>query len=257
MSFELLNDDERFLFAHISDLAAQSRRTGVLRFSRFLNEREALIAENAGRAEGASPIFYGGYDGASRKVCGFFEGTYAEEMPLDSKYDLFSVRAVTFSFRACDKLCHRDFLGAILNTGLKRSVLGDISVSEDHAVVFCPKTVEDLLLGLTKIGRVGVKPQRGIMGSLPEQRFETLDRTVSSLRLDRLVGACANLSCDRSATLIRTGQVSADFSVCTSVSSVVKENVVISIRGYGKFRLAKIAGETKKGKIRLIIEKYA
>lgn len=256
MSLEL-SGDERFLFAHISDLAVKSRKTGVPCFSRYLNEREVVIALEAGKREGVSPIFYGGYDGASRKVCGFFEGTYAEEMPLDSKYDLFSVCAVTFSFRSCDKLSHRDFLGAILNTGLERSVVGDILVSEDRAVVFCLNAAAEVAEGLTKIGRVGVKPQRGIVGELPNQKFETLDRTVSSLRLDRVVGACANLSCDRSATLIKSGQVSADFSVCMNVSGVVKENAVISIRGYGKFRLAKIAGETKKGKIRLIIEKYA
>lgn len=257
MSFELLSEEERFLFAHISDLAAKSRTTGVPRFSRFLNEREIVISREAGKKESANAIFYGGYDGASRKVCGFFEGTYAEEMPLDCKYDLFSVSAVTFSFRNCDKLSHRDFLGAILNIGLERSVVGDISVDEDRAVVFCLDVAADAVAGLTKIGRVGVKPHLGIIGDIPKQKYVTLDRTVSSLRLDRVVGACADLSCSKSATLIKSGQVSADFSVCMNVSGIVKENAVISIRGYGKFRLAKIVGETKKGKMRLIIEKYA
>ncbi|MDE6727999.1 MAG: hypothetical protein K2J80_08690 [Oscillospiraceae bacterium] len=257
MSIEFQNDDERFLSAHITDLVSTSRKTGVPRFSRFLNERERIIAENAARAAGADPIFYGGYDGATRTVCGFFAGTYAEEMSIDSKYDLFSVQAVTFSFRNCDKLSHRDFLGAILNTGLERSVLGDIPTAEDHAVVFCLDTAAELVLGLTKIGRVGVKPELGITKEIPKAKFETLDRTVSSLRLDRLVGACTNLSGDRSASLIRSGQVSADFSVCLNVSSIVKENTVISIRGYGRFRLSKIVGETKKGKIHIIIEKYA
>lgn len=252
-----LNDDERYLFAHITDLAALSRKTGVPRFSRFLNEREAVIAKNAARTENASPIFYGGYDGAARTVCGFFDGTYAEELPLSDKFDLFSVPAVTFSFRGSDKLTHRDFLGAILSAGEERSMLGDILVAEDHAVVFCLETAVDIIDGLLKIGNVGVRPEKGIIGELPKPKFETLDRTVSSLRLDRLVGACVNISGERSASLIKSGQVSADFSVCLNVSNVIKENTVISIRGYGRFRLAKIAGETKKGKIRVIIEKYA
>lgn len=256
MNFELLTNDERFLSAHISDLAALSRKTGVPRFSRFLNEREMIIAQNAARTQNADPIFYGGYDGAVRTVCGFFEGTYAEEMPREDKLSLFAVHAVTFSFRTCDKLTHRDFLGAILNTGLERSVLGDIRAAEDHAVVFCLEMAEALLCGLTKIGNAGVKPEPGITKEIPKAKFETLDRTVSSLRLDRLVGACTNISGDRSASLIKSGQVSADFSVCLNVSSIIKENAVISIRGYGRFRLAKIAGETKKGKIRVIIEKY-
>lgn len=265
MSFEFLNDDERFLSAHITDLAEISRRTGVPRFSRFLNEREMIIAKQAARAVNANPIFYGGYDGAARTVCGFFEGTYAENysdelpenLPINSKLDLFPIRAVTFSFRNCNKLSHRDFLGAILNLGLERSVLGDIPVAEDYAVVFCLETAEPSVLDLTKIGRVGVKTERGITKELPRAKFETLDRTVSSLRLDRLVAACANLSGDRSASLIKSGQVQADFSVCLNVSSIIKENTVLSIRGHGRFRLKEIAGETKKGKIRVVIEKYA
>lgn len=257
VSFELLTDDERFLSAHISDLAVLSRKTGVPRFSRFLNEREMIIAQNAARTQNADPIYYGGYDGAARTVCGFFEGTYAEEIPREDKLILFPMHAVTFSFRTCDKLTHRDFLGAILNTGLERSVLGDIQVAEDHAVVFCLETAEALIGSLTKIGKVGVKSEPGITKEIPKAKFETLDRTVSSLRLDRLVGACTNISGDRSASLIKSGQVSADFSVCLNVSSIIKENAVISIRGYGRFRLAKIVGETKKGKIHVIIERYA
>ncbi len=258
---DILNDDERFLSAHITDLAEISRRTGVPRFSRFLNERELIVAKQAARTANANPIFYGGYDGAARTICGFFEGTYAEDfsdkLPIDSKADLFPLRAVTFSFRNCDKLSHRDFLGAILSLGLERSVLGDILTAENYAVVFCLETAAQPVLDLTKIGRVGVKAEQGITKELPKAKFETLDRTVSSLRLDRLVAACANLSGDRSASLIKSGQVQADFSVCLNVSSIVKENTVLSIRGHGRFRIKEIVGETKKGKIRVVIEKYA
>lgn len=256
MGFDFLNDDERYLYARISDLAALSRKTGVPRFSRFLNEREAMIAKSAAGSEHAKPVFYGGFDDACRTVCGFFEGTYAEEMSPEETRELFPVSSVTFTFRKFDKLSHRDFLGAILGTGLERSVLGDIFVSEERAVVFCLETALELVCGLTKIGRAGVRTEKGITGEIPRTKLETLDRTVSSLRLDRLVGACANISGERSALLIRSGLVSADFSVCPSVSCVVKEGTVISIRGYGRFRLAKIVGETKKGRVHVLLEKF-
>lgn len=249
----ILNDEERYLSAHISDLAGLSLRSGVPRFSRFLNERERIVAADAARADNANPIFYGGYDGAARTLCGFFEGTYAEKMPKD---ELFPLCAVTFSFKKFDKLSHRDFLGAILGLGLERSVVGDILVAEDHAVVFCIDSAEQLILDLTAIGRAGVKSCRGISGELPLPKFETLDRTVSSLRLDCIVGACANIPRSRSAALIGAGQVSADFSVCDNVSAAVHENEIISVRGFGRFKMSKIVGETKKGRIRVIIDKF-
>lgn len=253
VNFEFSNDEERFLFAHISDLANLSRRTGVPRFSGFLNEREAAVALRAAQTERASPVFYGGFDGAARTVCGFFEGTYAEDLP---KEDLFPVRAVTFFFRSLDKLSHRDFLGAVLALGLKRGVVGDILVADDRAVVFCSEAAEAPIAELTKIGRVGVRSESGVAGELPEPRLQSVDATVSSLRLDCVVGACANISRDKSASLIKSGQVSADFSVCLSVSAAVKEGAVISIRGYGRFRMSKIVGETKKGRLHVVIEKY-
>ena len=45
--------------------------------------------------------------------------------------------------------------------------------------------------------------------------------------------------------------------MCLNVSGIVKEKTVISIRGYGRFRLAEIVGQTKKGRLRVVIEKYA
>ncbi len=211
------------------------------------------MAAAAARTNNANPIFYGGYDGAARTLCGFFEGTYAEELP---KEELFPLCAVTFSFRKSEALSHRDFLGAILAAGLERSAVGDILVAEDHAVAFCTESAKQLLMDIVRIGKVGVVTTEGIRGDLPEPQFEVLDRTVSSLRLDCIVGACANTSRERSASLVKSGQVSADFSVCLNVSASVREGEIVSIRGFGRFRVSKIVGETKKGRIRVVIEKF-
>jgi len=251
--FELLNDDERFLYAHITDLAKSAARSGVPRFSAFLNEREAAVAARAAADSGAAPEFYGGYDGAQRTVCGFVCGTYAEGQPFDG---LFPVRAVTFFFRERESLCHRDFLGASLALGLKRALLGDILCSEGGAVIFCHENAAELIEGLTKVGNTGVRTEAGVRITLPEVRTKKTDTVVSSLRLDCLVSAAANVSRGRSASLIKSGQVNADFFPCLDVSAVVKENTVISIRGSGRYRLSEIKGESRKGKIRVVIEKF-
>lgn len=251
-----LEQNERFLSAHISDLCRKSRGSGVPRFSSFLNEREAMIAGEAARAERSCPVFYGGYDGAARTVCGFFEQTFAEDFDEIARNELFPVRAVTFSFRNCDRLSHRDFLGAVLGVGLKREAVGDIAVSEGNAVVFCLDAVAELVLGITKIGRTGVVAENGVTKPIVKSEPLKIETTVSSMRLDCIVGACVNASRDKSASLIKSGLVSADFSVCLEVSSIVKENTVLSIRGYGRFRMSKIVGTTQKGRLRVVLEKF-
>lgn len=207
----------------------------------------------AARSVKGEPVFFGGYDGAARRVCGFFEATYAEEFPKD---ELFPVCAVTFSFRKCDKPAHRDFLGALLALGIKRELLGDILIAEDYAVVFCHENAEDMIYHVTKIGKTGVSAEKGITKPLPEVKTQKIDTTVSSLRLDCIVSAAANISRDKSASLIKSGQVNADFCPCLSVSEEIAENTVISIRGSGRYRLAEVTGETRKGRIRVVIEKY-
>lgn len=250
MDLGALNEEERYLAAHISDLQRLSEKSGVPRFSAFLNEREAAVAARAVKGE---PEFFGGYDGAARTVCGFFEGTYAEELPHE---ELFPVRTVTFSFRGCDKPAHRDFLGAILALGIKRELVGDILVAEGYAVVFCHETAEDMIYRLYKVGRFGVNAEKGLTKPVPEVKTKKTDNTVSSLRLDCIVSAAANVSREKSAALIKSGQVNADFVPCLDVSAEVGENTVISIRGSGRYRLAKISGETRKGRLHIVIEKY-
>lgn len=250
MAFSLLNEEERYLSAHIADLQRLSIRSGVPRFSAFLNEREAVVADNSVKG---TPCFYGGYDGAARVVCGFVENTYAEDLEPS---DIFPISPLTFLFRKTDKLTHRDFLGAILSLGIKRELVGDILTEEGYAVVFVHNTAADLIRAVDKIGRVGVSCEDGITKPLPVQQTKRIDTTVSSLRLDCIVSAAINTSREKSALLIKSGQVNADFSPCLNVSAEIKENTVISVRGSGRYRLSEIIGDTRKGRIRIIIEKY-
>ncbi len=244
----ILNEQERILYSHITDLAEISERKGVLRFSAFLNEREAKVAESAARDAGVRVVFYGGYNGAARTVCGFFAGR-------DEDCSLFPLSAVTFSYSR-GELSHRDFLGSIMGLGLERDTIGDILTAEGYAVVFCLEQAAELICGLEKVGRIGVKSEPGVTRPLPDQKTRQMILTVSSARLDCIVSALCNISRDKSASLVKSGQVSADFSVCPDVSARVAENTVLSVRGYGRFRVSNFVGETRKGRLRITAEKY-
>lgn len=225
-------------------------KSGVPRFSAFLNEREAAVADSAVKGH---PCFFGGYDGAARVICGFLQDTYAEEL---APSDVFPIVPLTFLYRERDCLSHRDFLGAILSLEIKRELVGDILTAEGYAVVFVHDTAAELVAALDKIGKVGVSCERGITKPLPVQQTKRIDTTVSSLRLDCIVSAAVNTSRDKSASLIKSGMVNADFSPCLNVSTEVKVNTIISVRGSGRFRLSEISGETRKGRIRVVIDKY-
>ena len=86
--------------------------------------------------------------------------------------------------------------------------------------------------------------------------FENISCTVSSARLDNIVSALLPLSREKSATLIKQGMVFVNSVVTDNVSYTIKPADKISIRGKGKFIISEFSGLTKKGRLKLIVQKY-
>lgn len=170
------------------------------------------------------------------------------------------VRCLKITGGGFASLSHRDYMGAILSLGIDRSVVGDIAViSENEAVVFVHEKIESYIMeNLTKIGREGVKcteitpPHCYIL----PRRYESVTAVVSSPRLDGVVKALTPLSREEAAEHVRSGLVELSYRETTDVSAAVKENDILSVRGYGKFRIGKILGETKSGRLKLEVFKY-
>ena len=240
-----LSAEQRIFAAHIVDLQKISEKSRSPVFSGFLADWEQSLCAELLR--GTPYIMWGGFDGAERKMLCIGE-CLTEDFP---------VSALTFRFRACDSLSHRDFLGALMNLGLKRSTVGDILVGEGYGIVFVEKRLEaHILEQITKIGRVGVSGSSGIEAPLPEAKYELFGAIVASLRLDGVAAAMCGQSREKTSKLIRSGLVQLDGIVCTDGSRQLCEGAVVSVRGSGKFRLHHIGGVTKKGNIHIDIKKF-
>ena len=234
------NTEDGELVRRLNDLVAQSERTGSPRFTLVLTEHEQAVASSVIRGE-----LYGGYDEAERKMLRI--GDFGE----------FPLCAFTASFRECDELSHRDFLGSLMGLGIKRELVGDIIVSKGFAVFFTAQNVKELVLSeLSKVGRTGVKLTEGITHPIPEREFEIMSVVVASMRLDAIVAAITNLSREKSLRLIKSGLVVCNGRCLTDGAVQINENARLSVRGYGKYIVSQNCGQTRKGKIHLEIKKY-
>lgn len=233
----------------VGELLAQSEKRGRPMYTAFLNEQEQFFAERFLRGKNASYRFWGGDERCTRKMlCLSPENEGGEDFPIFP---------LTVAFRQADSLAHRDFLGAFLSLGLERDQIGDIFVCEGYAVAFCTKIARTLIAdSVVKIGRAGVTVRDGILGELPEARFEEISAVVSSLRTDCLVGALSGLSREKSADFIRSGRFLLNCEECVSVSRNVGEGDILTLRGYGKFTVLDGGTVTKKGKIRVRLNRY-
>lgn len=243
--------DSKLLSVRLESLKLQSEITGKPQFLGFLSEEEAAFA-NKRFPQNPYLLLFGGYDCAKRVYAGLFPQN------ISPSNLAFPIKAITVSYRKQDTLCHRDFLGAVLALGIKREAIGDILIEDGRAIIFANNSVARLITEeLNKVGRVGVKTELGMSCDLPlREKRENVSLTVSSLRLDCVIAAICSVSRGTAADIINEKRVSINSVPCEKATKTIEDGDKITIRGKGKFTIMNSDGVTKKGRIKLTVEKY-
>ncbi|AQS04285.1 RNA-binding protein [Clostridium beijerinckii] len=155
-------------------------------------------------------------------------------------------------------LTHRDFLGGILSLGIERNKIGDLLVNNNTCYVPVHEEVEDFIIyNLNRISKVicNVKVVDDFE-FLPKVNFEEIVVLVSSLRIDGIVSKIINISRSKAQAMIEQGQVLIDYVKIKDKSYELKGQERITIRGFGKFIVGNSIGNSKSGRIKIIIKKY-
>ncbi len=253
------------LFARLEDLAERAEQ-GQCVSTPFLSPREQHHAEAYLRRRGASFRFFGGYEEAERRklyvLPDYMQDDGAETEALLAAYGQSThIAVLCLQGSGYRSLSHRDFLGALLHLGLERSVIGDIAVFEEEprALVFCEAKMADFLVSeLSRAGsdRILVKDVTEEGWQVPPRRFETISDTVASPRLDAVVAALCRVSREKGGMLVSGGMVELDYEREERSDRAVVADAILSVRGYGKFRILSTEDKTKKGRCRLLAEKF-
>lgn len=261
------------LEARLEDLLRAADR-GIPALSAFLSPAERVSAERffALRGERDRVRFWGGYPEAER-VRLYLLPEYClsapECLPLpdtdpapvlgdgDLADAVVALRIQGSGFR---ELAHRDYLGSLLGLGLERDALGDIAVQDAHAaVVFCTGQVRRFLTAhLERIANDRVRCSDWEVGDpfICGRKTVAVRDTVASERLDCAVAALAGFSREEARARIAAGLVEVDYMTATRADLRLSPPLMLSVRGVGRFRLLCFDGETKRGRLRLLAEKY-
>ena len=269
MTDKTQNPEYRELEARIEDYTRKSER-GELQISSFLTPMQIFFAKEILKYKGMlhRAVFLGGYDGAERARLVLLP-SFADALDGDTKEKLISlffddyseaVICVKVQGSGFKSLMHKDYMGSILGMGIERDALGDITLIDDFsAYVFCTKSISELLFAeLERIGADKVKlsrcqPDESFDGG---RRYQKISDTVASERLDCVIAALCNLSRDKAQSAIKSGSCTLNYMPCEDCSESVAEGDVISLRGYGKFIIRSVNEPTKKGRLRLLADKY-
>ena len=157
-----------------------------------------------------------------------------------------------------EPLTHRDYLGALLNLGIERSLIGDIVVREKKAYVYCVDSIEAFLReNLTKVKHTYVKAQAVSLELEDVQPvLKPLRLNVASERLDVLTAALTGSSRSQVLELFRAKKIFVNGKVNENNSGTLKAGDVLSIRGTGKFIYDGVQAETRKGRAVVSVRQY-
>lgn len=155
-------------------------------------------------------------------------------------------------------LKHSDYLGSILSLGIKRCKIGDLLVKDNVCyLTVCSEIKEYLLDNIKNIGRTPCKVTVFSKEmSPPSYKFEELIVLVPSLRVDSIVTKLIKNSRTKAQNYIENGKVLVNYNEVRDKSKELIENDRITLRGYGKFIIGEIIGNSKSGKLKVVIKKY-
>lgn len=195
----------------------------------------------------ACPKVFGGCEIAERKVVRFGN---PESFGYDEDFPIVSIVIKPLMSKFADNLNHRDFLGALMNLGIKRETLGDIFVKDNQACLFCLESMSEYIVeNLTRIKHTSVSAKiESDVSDITAPVMQEKIIQVASERIDAVVAKVYNLSRQDSLEMFAKNLIFLNGRLCTENAKLLKNDDVISVRGQGKFVFSEIINESKKGK---------
>jgi RNA-binding protein YlmH len=260
---ELLNKlaregEERILLARAMDKLEAAEQKNIPACTAFLSPHESEAVSRLIAACGhPRHLFFGGYDGAERRVCLFLPDWMEDGRDaFDEDGPLAALRATWY---AGDSLSHRDFLGALMGMGVTRESVGDILVGEGTCDLILLREVSGFLCqSMESAGRVKLKLAPIALSELqpPQAQVKVIRDTVAALRLDAVAAAGFSISRSKAADYISAGRVALNWQECAKPDRPVAQGDTISCRGLGKCVVTQVGGQSRKGRIMLVLERY-
>jgi len=158
-----------------------------------------------------------------------------------------------------NKLKHKDYLGAVMSLGIKREKFGDLILKNDECYLVVQVELSDYIrVNLKSVSRCtcAVSVLDTNITEIPVYDFQTNIVNVSSLRIDCVVSSLCNTSRSKVEELIRQGKVLVDYSEVLRKDKMLKRDCIVTVRGYGKFKIIEEAGWTGSGRIKIVVKKF-
>lgn len=235
------------------ELADRARLNCIYTYSTFHSRETAALAyETAPERE---ITIGGGPENGERFIVRFGD---PEELSYEEAFPVLLILIEPRQMKFSETLTHRDFLGAVMNLGIERDMIGDILVRDNSAYIFVMEKISEIICSeIERVKHTAVKCS--IIEELPEglmPKFSEDHITVTSPRLDAVLSKIYHLSRTEAKSLFDMEKVTVNGRICRNPETMLKENSTVSVKGYGKIEYRGEEYQTKKGKTGLTVRRY-
>jgi RNA-binding protein YlmH len=146
-----------------------------------------------------------------------------------------------------------------MGAGIGRETVGDICVGKGSCDFFVTEEIAPYILqSFTSAGRTKLHVERIPLSQVqvPQPETKEIKDTLASLRLDSVISAGFRIGRSLAAQHVTAGRAAIDGLPCEKPDKAVTEGCKISVRGLGKIKLRAVNGQTKKGRISVVIDRY-
>ncbi len=250
-----MTEEELYLQKRFKELGEKSWTSGQFFFTGFLSVSDISLLHDTLDRSRMKYDLWGGAENTERQMARFGD---AESIGYELPFPIATLCVSPLLMKFADEFNHRDFLGAIMNLGIKRETVGDIIVKGKEAYIFVHEKIADYIIeNLDKVKHTNVRVERLLeLPELLETKKQEKEILVSSIRLDVVIAGRYKLSRNQALQLFRSQKVFVNGRVCENNSYQVKEGDIISVRGFGKMEFKQISGETRKGRIYITVLNY-
>lgn len=259
-------EEDKFLAAKLLDKMQFVSSRNQVQVTDFLDGYEQKIVQKVlGQNHFANVIFNGGYEEAERKMVIFFPTKLQElfDKPIQENAILLEqiqVISIILPNPLREQYHHRDYLSGLMKLGVKREKIGDIIVREDGADILVQKDIVTYLLTnlpeLTRFQKAEILQKSIVELNVVPVKKEVLTILIPQLRLDVVIAELLHISRTKANEVIIQERVFVNYEMKTKNSFLLQTGDLLTIRGKGKFQIGDIIGQTSKGKLKVVVEKY-
>lgn len=151
---------------------------------------------------------------------------------------------------------HSEILGTLFSTGYTYDKIGDIIIDKTCCYLTNLSKYDHLLDEVKMISNKPIKFIKIDNFSISRDKYILKSIIVPSLRLDVIVSKLCNLSRGKASEIINSKKILVNYKEISNTSYLLKSEDILSIRGYGKYKIGNSELKTKKDNILLTIYQY-